>query len=161
MLAVQNGQFDATLQDLPAALFYHRRFPGLALAGKPESRGYYVIYVRKEDETLRDALDQGLARLIESGELRRLYEKYGIWTEAQQDCRRSRPRSSSLSGEASAQGWSLIYQYRARLIDAAIMTLVLSVTSMPLAMALGLLIARGEALRAAVRYKGFWLGMSS
>ena len=30
MLAVQNGQFDATLQDLPAALFYQRRFPGLA-----------------------------------------------------------------------------------------------------------------------------------
>ena len=35
MLAVQNGQFDATLQDLPAALFYHRQFPGLALAGPP------------------------------------------------------------------------------------------------------------------------------
>ena len=59
MLAVQNGQFDATLQDLPAALFYQRRFPGLALAGEPLSRGYYVIYVRKEDASLRDALDQG------------------------------------------------------------------------------------------------------
>ena len=34
MLAVQNGQFDATLQDLPAALFYHRRYPGLELAGR-------------------------------------------------------------------------------------------------------------------------------
>ena len=85
MLAVQNGQFDATLQDLPAALFYQRQFPGLELAGPPESHGYYVIYVRKEDESLRDALDHGLARLIESGELRRLYEKYGIWTEAQQE----------------------------------------------------------------------------
>ncbi len=28
---------------------------------------------------------EGLARLIESGELRRLYEKYGIWTEAQSE----------------------------------------------------------------------------
>ena len=54
-------------------------FPGWRSPGAPESRGYYVIYVRKEDESLRDALDQGLARLIESGELRRLYEKYGIW----------------------------------------------------------------------------------
>jgi polar amino acid transport system permease protein/polar amino acid transport system substrate-binding protein len=141
MLAVQNGQFDATLQDLPAALFYHRRFPGLALAGAPESRGYYVIYVRKEDETLRDALDTGLARLIESGELRRLYEKYGIWNEAQQELSTFTAPLELPTEEASAQGWSLIYQYRARLIDAALMTLVLSITSMPLAMALGLLIA--------------------
>ena len=85
MTAVQNGQYDATLQDLPAARFYHERFPGLELVGPPESHGYYVIYVRKEDGSLRDALDQGLARLIESGELRRLYEKYGIWTEAQNE----------------------------------------------------------------------------
>jgi polar amino acid transport system substrate-binding protein len=141
MLAVQNGQFDATLQDLPAALFYHRRFPGLALAGPPESRGYYVIYVRKEDKALRDALDTGLARLIESGELRRLYEKYGIWNEAQQELSTFTAPLELLTGEAGAQGWSLVYQYRARLIDAAIMTLVLSITSMPLAMALGLLIA--------------------
>ena len=85
MTAVQNGQYDATLQDLPAARFYQGRFPGLELVGPPESHGYYVIYVRKQDESLRDALDQGLARLIASGELRRLYEKYGIWTEAQHE----------------------------------------------------------------------------
>ena len=85
MTAVQNGQYDATLQDLPAARFYRERFPGLELAGPPESHGYYVIYTRKEDRTLRDALDQGLARLIASGELRRLYERYGIWTEAQRE----------------------------------------------------------------------------
>ena len=141
MLAVQNGQFDATLQDLPAALFYHRRFPGLVLAGAPESRGYYVIYVRKEDETLREALDTGLARLIDSGELRRLYEKYGIWNDAQQELSTFTAPLELPAEEASASGWSLVYQYRARLIDAAIMTLVLSITSMPLAMALGLLIA--------------------
>ena len=83
MTAVQNGQYDATLQDVPAARFYHERFPGLELVGPPESHGYYVIYVRKEDGPLRDALDHGLARLIASGELRRIYEKYGIWTDAQ------------------------------------------------------------------------------
>ena len=44
MTAVQNGQYDATLQDLPAARFYRDRFPGLELAGPPESHGYYVIY---------------------------------------------------------------------------------------------------------------------
>ena len=98
MTAVQNGQYDATLQDLPAARFYRDRFPGLELAGPPESHGYYVIYVRQGDGALRDALDQGIARLIASGELRRLYEKYGIWTEAQtraDDDSRVRSRSMS------------------------------------------------------------------
>jgi polar amino acid transport system substrate-binding protein len=141
MLAVQNGQFDATLQDLPAALFYYRRFPGLSLAGTPESHGYYVIYVRKQDESLRNALDAGLGRLVESGELRRLYEKYGIWNEAQQELSTFSAPLDLVTGEASAGGWSLVYQYRARLIDAAIMTVILSLASMPIAMALGLLIA--------------------
>jgi len=144
MLAVQNGQFDATLQDLPAALFYQRRFPGLLLAGEPLSRGYYVIYVRKEDESLRDALDLGVAKLIETGELRRLYEKYGIWNLAQQELSTHHGPLELLTQEAPARGWALVYQYRARLIDAALMTLGLSVASMPLAMALGLLIAVGR-----------------
>ena len=60
MTAVQNGQYDATLQDLPAARFYRERFPGLELVGPPESHGYYVIYVRKDDGPLRNALDQGI-----------------------------------------------------------------------------------------------------
>ncbi len=67
MTAVQNGQYDATLQDFPAARFYRDRFPGLELVGPLESHGYYVIYVRKEDQALRDVLDRGLAKLIESG----------------------------------------------------------------------------------------------
>ena len=85
MTAVQNGQYDATLQDVPAARFYIDRFPGLELAGPPVSHGYYVIYTRASDRALRDALDQGLARLIARGDLRRLYEKYGIWSEAQRE----------------------------------------------------------------------------
>ncbi len=141
MLAVQNGQFDATLQDLPAAIFYRRQYPGLATVGEPLSRGYYVIYVRKEDRSLRDALDLGLERLIKSGELHRLYEKYGIWNEAQNELSTFTGPLELVTQEAGVSGWALVYQYRDRLLDAAIITIVLSVASMPLAMALGLLIA--------------------
>ena len=103
MTAVQNGQYDATLQDLPAARFYAGRFPGLELVGPPESHGYYVIYVRKEDRALRDALDQGLARLVASGELRRLYEKYGIWTEAQTELAAFAGTARAVAGAARAR----------------------------------------------------------
>ena len=120
MTAVQNGQYDATLQDLPAARFYAGRFPGLELVGPPESHGYYVIYVREQDRALRDALDQGLARLIASGELRRLYERYGIWTEAQDELSGVHgARSSRRPGSGPTGGWPLVRRYLPRLLDAA------------------------------------------
>ncbi|MFI5457117.1 MAG: ABC transporter substrate-binding protein/permease [Isosphaerales bacterium] len=144
MTAVGNGQYDATLQDLPAAYFYRDRFPNLELAGPAESHGYYVIYVRKQDKTLRDALDQGLARLIDSGELRRLYDKYGIWTEAQAELSAFNGPLERLTGAQTAGGWVLLRQYQSRLLDAALVTMALSLASMPLAMAVGLLIAVGR-----------------
>jgi polar amino acid transport system substrate-binding protein len=141
MTAVQNDQYDATLQDLPAARFYRERFPGLEFAGPPESHGYYVIYTRNEDRSLRDALDQGLARLISSGELRRLYERYGIWTEAQRELTEFAGPLEVVSGRQSERGWDLLSHYGSRLMEAALVTIGLSLGSMPLAMALGLLIA--------------------
>jgi polar amino acid transport system substrate-binding protein len=144
MTAVQNGQYDATLQDLPAARFYHERFPGLDLVGPLEAQGFYVIYVRKEDQSLRDALDEGLAQLVASGELRRIYEKYGIWTEAQTELSAMTGPRAIVTGRKSVAGWSLLRQYRSRLFDAAFVTIALSLTSMPMAMALGLLIALGR-----------------
>jgi polar amino acid transport system substrate-binding protein len=144
MTAVQNGQYDATLQDVPAARFYRERFPGLELVGPPESHGYYVIYTRDEDRGLRDALDQGLARLASSGELRRLYERYGIWTEAQGELAAFSGPLEVISGRQTAQGLALLNQYGSRLLEAALVTIVLSLGSMPLAMALGLVIAIGR-----------------
>jgi polar amino acid transport system substrate-binding protein len=144
LLAVQNRQLDATLQDLPAAIFYQGQYPELVLAGEPESHGFYVIYVRKGDTSLRDALDQGVARLIQSGALRPLYEKYGIWNDAQQELATIPGPQEAGAAPAGARGWSLVYQYRSPLFDAALMTLILSFSSMPLAMAIGLLIAVGK-----------------
>jgi polar amino acid transport system substrate-binding protein len=144
MTAVQNGQYDATLQDLPAARFYAARFPGLEQVGPPESHGYYVIYVRKQDRALRDALDQGLARLTASGELRRLYERYGIWTEAQNELTGIGGPIEPTPGQRTDHGWALLRRYLPRLLDAAWVTIALSVTSMPTAMVLGLLIAIGR-----------------
>jgi polar amino acid transport system substrate-binding protein len=144
MTAVQNGQYDVTLQDVPAARFYRDRFPGLELVGPPESHGYYVIYVRKKDQTIRDALDQGLARMVASGELRQIYEKYGIWTEAQIELTAMTGPLEIVTGRKNAAGWSLLRQYQSRLFDAAFVTIALSLTSMPIAMAMGLLIALGR-----------------
>jgi polar amino acid transport system substrate-binding protein len=103
-----------------------------------------VIYVRKNDGPLRDALDYSLARIVASGELRRIYEKYGIWTDAQSELTAGTGPLEIATGRKNAAGWSLLRQYQSRLLDAAFVTIALSVSSMPLAMALGLLIALGR-----------------
>jgi polar amino acid transport system substrate-binding protein len=144
MTAVQNGQYDATLQDLPAARFYAGRYAGLEQVGPPESHGYYVIYVRARDRTLRDALDQGIARMIASGDLRRLYERYGIWTDAQDELTDFKGPIEPAPDHRVVAGWPLVKRYLPRLLDAAWVTVVLSVSSMPIAMALGLMIAIGR-----------------
>jgi len=144
MTAVQNGQYDATLQDVPAARFYRERFPKLEFAGPPVSHGYYVIYLRKRDDALRDALDAGIGRLAASGEIRQIYEKYGIWTDAQEELAGFRGPLEVVKGQRTLRGWALLSQYRSRLLDAAFVTVALSVSSMPLAMALGLAVALGR-----------------
>ncbi len=144
MLAVQNGQLDATLQDLPAARFYAGRYPGLELVGPPEAKGYYVIFVRRPDAALRDALDRGIARLADSGALRRIYERYGIWTDAQAELATIPGPLEPVQGRAADSGWTSLRRFLPRLLDAARVTITLAIASMPLAMAIGLFVALGR-----------------
>src|SRR5207302_10848972 len=76
MLEVQNGKLDATVQDLPPAIFYKKRYPGLHFVGAPVGPGYYVMYLRPGEEKLRDALDVGLLGLLGNGKLRAVYPRY-------------------------------------------------------------------------------------
>lgn len=144
MTATKNGQIDATLQDLPAAAFYRDRFPALAFAGSPVGHGYYVIFVRPDDQALRDALDAAIGRLVASNSLRALYERYGIWNEAQAELASWTGEAFERTGSSTPRGWRILWKYRTLLLDASLMTIFLSVTSMPLAMVLGLFVALGR-----------------
>lgn len=144
MTAVQNGQYDATLQDVPAARFYIGRYPGLELAGPPVSHGYYVIYTKAADLPLRNALDQALGRLIARGDLRPIFEKYGIWTEAQRELESFSGPLETVQSRPAERGWGLVSRYGTRLLEAAAVTVALALASMPLAMAAGLVLAIGR-----------------
>ena len=148
MRAVRNGQIDATLQDLPAARHYIKSpefRDKLALVGPPEGCGYYVIYTRKEDARLRDAIDRAIGQLIDSGELRAICETYGIWNDAQDALKvQGTPRPNPLGPRRPIFDLDLLRRFGPSLLLAALTTIVLSFTSMPLAMALGLLVAIGR-----------------
>ncbi len=148
MRAVRNGQIDATLQDLPAARHYIKSpefQTGLALVGPPEGCGYYVIYTRKEETRLRDAIDRELGKLIESGEIEAIYRKYDIWNDAQLTLKSSaRPSEGPIADRRPLFDLALLRRFGPSLLLAALTTIVLSCTAMPLAMVMGLTIAIGR-----------------
>jgi polar amino acid transport system substrate-binding protein len=144
LLEVQNEKLDATVQDLPPALFYQQRYPALHFVGPPVGRGYYVIYLRPGAERLRDELNAGLLDLIHTGQLRALYERYGIWNPTQDEL--GTPGLGSLKVERSTErhGWAVLARNWPLLRDAALMTVKLTFLAMPLAIVAGLLIALGR-----------------
>jgi polar amino acid transport system substrate-binding protein len=146
MLKVQAGSLDATLQDLPAALYYIKQkqeFPGLELVGapiKPVPYNFYVLFVRKKDDRLREQLDAALLDAIRDGTLKRIYESYGLWDADQEQLAEA---ARHWPPDASATPLSLA---NAGLVlgKAALVTIVLACLSMPLAMLMGLLVAVGR-----------------
>jgi polar amino acid transport system substrate-binding protein len=143
---VESRTLDATVTDTPAAVFYGPKFQ-VKQVGGPVARGYYVMYLRSEDAALRDALNAGLRGAIQDGKLRAIYEKFGLWNAnqasladaaVQNESQKQRPQGSGLGH------WQIVARQLPMLLDAAFMTVKLSVAAMPLAIILGLLIALGR-----------------
>jgi polar amino acid transport system substrate-binding protein len=148
MMAVRNGQYDATLQDLPAARYYIKRpefKDDLALVGPCLGCGYYVIYTRKSDPLLNGAIDRAIGQLIDSGELRTIYEKYDIWNDTQELLKAQvLPTAQPPAPGRPAFDLDLLVRFGPSLLLAALTTIVLSFTAMPLAMTIGLFVAIGR-----------------
>lgn len=145
---VARGQLDATVQDLPAAEYYAgpgREFPELKYVGDPIQPGYYVIFVRKGDDRLREQLDQAIRDAWADGTLRRIYMKYGLWNVDQENL------FTDIEVKGTDSSHDLVY-YMGLLVQAAWITVQLAFISMPLAMLIGLLIAVGR------MYGPPWLG---
>jgi polar amino acid transport system substrate-binding protein len=141
-LALNRG-VDAVLLDLPIALYYAQKDPKLKYAqkapklkfvGPPEEPGYYAIAFNLKNEALAKEIDAALDRLEKSGELRRIYEKWGLWNDDQ-----NRGAVADVAEEPAEQ--YPFDRYFPLLLEGAGMTVYLSVVSMALAILLALPIA--------------------
>jgi polar amino acid transport system substrate-binding protein len=140
---VEEGQLDATVQDVPIAIHYGPDFPKLHAVGKAEAPGYYVAYVRLADEELRGRLNEAIRQAIDDGTLQRIYEKYGIWNDDQKQLAEV-ARHWPPTVAAAASRWGGLPHYAGLLLLAAWTTVLLSFLSMPLAILVGLLVAIGR-----------------
>jgi polar amino acid transport system substrate-binding protein len=135
------GRLDAVLLDLPIAVYYAKPNPKLRFCGDPVGEGYYGIAMRKNADDLSTAVNGILKKLWDSGELRAIYERWGMWT-ASQD--RLSLRFSNLKEPpqslASAKKSPLI-NFLPALLKGALITICISVAGMALAITFGLGIA--------------------
>jgi polar amino acid transport system substrate-binding protein len=149
---VQESRLDATVQDVPVAVYYGRDFPGLHNVGEPVAPGYYVAFVRRGEDRLREQLDTILLRAMNDGTLQRIYEKYGVWNDEQKrlpEVAQSWPPAV----DAESSRWANFPHYLWLLLLASWTTIKLSFASMPLAILIGLMVAIGRL------YGPRWLGV--
>lgn len=165
MRETETGKLDACVQDSPIATFYAPRFPKLHAVGEAVVDGYYVVYARKGDTALVRAINEAIVLMWRSGDLERIYRKYGIWDERQTKIAAVIEASKffGLAKAASAEvkagalptaaavhlgdkphGLAVVRDYAWVLIQSAGMTVVLSLLSFPVAIVLGMLIAIGR-----------------
>jgi polar amino acid transport system substrate-binding protein len=132
------GRLDAVLLDSPIAAFYARPNPKLKYAGPPVGEGFYGIVMRKDSPDLRDAVDGAVEKLLRTGELRRIYEKWGLWDERQNKLFQEAGAVSAASLDESRK--APLYSFLPTLLKGAAMTIGISVVSMTLAITLGLIL---------------------
>ncbi len=151
---------DANVQDLPVWNFYSSGFPEIHAVGDPVGRGYYVAMVRKQDGELLRLVNEAILKALQDGRLRRIFSQYGMWNKTQAARGLELSSDGGFVGEKSADelspdgdkesdakayhssgGWNVIRSRGPILWDAAKVTILLSVISMPLAVGIGLIMA--------------------
>lgn len=136
-LDLELGRIDAVLLDLPIAVYYAKPRTKLKFVGSPLGQGEYVIALRKDREALASQIDAALERLAASGELRQIYERWGIWNDDQQ----ALVAANGPGRVQEAQGRWTLGDYLPLLLRGALVTIQISALSMTLAVAIGLPLA--------------------
>jgi polar amino acid transport system substrate-binding protein len=75
-----NGRTDAVLLDYPIALYYAAPDPRLSLVGGPIGRLEYGIAIAKGNDALRAQVDTALRDMQADGSLRRILQKWNLWS---------------------------------------------------------------------------------
>lgn len=145
------GRLDAVLNDYPIAVYYSRPNPKLKFAGEPIERVLYAIGIRKDDTQLLEEVNRGLLAMIKSGELKRIYEKWGLWNKESEDLfAQMTTQPSALEDFTKTVTEQRSFRDRVRqylsyipilLLQGAPMTLLISLLGMSVAVAFGLVLA--------------------
>jgi polar amino acid transport system substrate-binding protein len=153
-LVGSRNEYSATVQDNPSAIYFvqTKADPKLRILDDRREPNFYVILTRRDDKQLRADIDDALRKAIHDGALEAILRKYHLWNDDQERLRYwseapwppgsgTRPAGDNeekAQDETSPLSWPEVLK---SLGLAASRTILLAVTSFPLAVLIGLLIA--------------------
>jgi polar amino acid transport system substrate-binding protein len=146
------GRVDAVVLDQVLAERGTRRNAGLFNQPQPLAVGHYVGVLAQGRASLRDQMNAILRQAMADGRLEGIFRKWQLWNDDQP---KLYARLIAEAGESDAPAqtgtappvagmWTLTVRYLPSLLNAAAITIVLSVLSMAFAVAVGAAIASGR-----------------
>jgi polar amino acid transport system substrate-binding protein len=139
---LQNGRLDGVFLDHVIAQRYGCPLSGIACldgAAAQQTKGSYVIGMRRDDADLAEAVDSALGRMIDDGDLRRILERWHLWDDAQEAL--AAPATAPSLTAAPVGATSLDRHQLGLFLEGAGVTIVLSVAAFAIAMPVGMLLA--------------------
>ncbi|MBM2813638.1 MAG: polar amino acid transporter inner rane subunit [Ignavibacteria bacterium] len=148
-----NGRLDAALVDAPIALYYASWNPEFQLAGEGIGEMSYGVAIRKSDTLLLRNINNALASIGSKGKLKDILMRWNLWNQSMRkylnDYSESNIPPSEFKKYLKSQGKAKTFSERMQgyydslslFGRAALTTIQISVTSMIIAIILGLVIA--------------------
>jgi polar amino acid transport system substrate-binding protein len=147
------GRVDAVLLDNVLAERRARALPGFTIQPQSVAIGHYVAVLARRNAELRDQINEILRGAMGDGTLEKIFRKWSVWNEDQ-----AKLYAQVLAGEpvpamsgfgaadlaAPLSVWQTTLRYLPSLLEASVVTIVLSCLAMALAVVLGVLIASGR-----------------
>jgi polar amino acid transport system substrate-binding protein len=150
------GRVDGVLLDNVLAERRRKAILGYTVQPDTVAIGHYVGVLATDNGSLRDAVDNILRGAMRDGTLERIFRKWNVWNADQpllytrllagQPVAPVEPISSDVGADFSATPtpWEATRRYAPALLEASVVTIVLSTLAMGLAVVLGVLIASGR-----------------
>ena len=145
------GRVDAVLLDHIIAERSLRRTGGFVIQPAPLALGHYVAVLSAADSALRDSVNATLRARMQDGSLERVFRTWNVWDSSQAQFQQRLLQAAGAPGavgaappEAGSPASASIATYVPALLRAAAITLLLSVLSMTLAIAVGISVAAGR-----------------
>jgi polar amino acid transport system substrate-binding protein len=155
------GRVDAVMLDDVLAARGVRRNAGLFNQVTDVGKGFYVGILSPQNTALRDRIDEILRAAMRDGRLEQIFRRWNMWNDDQpglyarlagaslnaqspDDGRGAERPVETVAAPDEVTGWVAARRYLPALINAAAITLVLSVLSMALAIVVGMAIASGR-----------------
>lgn len=141
MLKLSTGELDGALQDDCIGVFYADQYPSVNFIGRPQGGGYYAALIKPGEHRLLAAINAALTKIINDGRLEDVYDRWDLSGRAQI---LALSDVAEVSKAKKSNFFELMRDNGGLLLQAAGMTIVLAVISMPLAILIGMLVAVGR-----------------